>query len=232
MDRAPLVFPIRFAADDRAVQTTTRELSDRGVLVRCLEPPALGTALDIRLYLPGAKQAVQLAGVVREHSKDGEPGFWADFVDAGQAQLTQIGDVLARRERASAAVPIGVIALHPQADPRRSFPRFNARFAVRFATVQDFVLEYAANISAGGVFVQTDNPPPLKSVVQVEMELPGGGAAVPARGMVVHRVTKQEAQARGTLAGVGVQFMDANDSFRQRIDAAIAHILETEKQSA
>lgn len=232
MDRAPLVFPIRFAAGDVAVQTTTRELSDRGVLVRCLTPIAEGTALEIRLYLPGARQAVTLAGVVREASNDGEPGFWADFVDPGEEQLKQIGDVVARRERASAAVPIGVIALHPHVDPRRAFPRFNARFAVRFATVQDFVLEYAANISAGGVFVQTDNPPPLKSVIQVEMELPGGGGPVPASGIVVHRVTKQEAEKRGTLPGVGVQFMDAGDEFRSRIDAAIAHILETGQRSA
>jgi uncharacterized protein (TIGR02266 family) len=232
MERTPLVFPIRFAAGDIAVQTTTRELSERGVLVRCIDPPAEGTALDIRLYLPGARHAVQLAGVVRDHTTADEPGFWADFTDVAEGARTQIRDVVERRERASAAVPIGVIALHPGADPRRSFPRFNARFAVRFATVQDFVLEYAANISAGGVFVETDSPPPLDSVVQVEMELPGSSGAVPARAMVVHRVTPEEAKLRGTRAGMGVQFMDADDEFRGRIDAAIAHILENEQRSA
>ncbi|MGZ6126122.1 MAG: TIGR02266 family protein [Myxococcales bacterium] len=232
MDRAPLVFPVRFAAGDTAVQTTTRELSDRGVMVSCLEPPPEGTTLDIRLYLPGARQAVQFAGVVRQHSNGGEPGFWADFIEPGEEQVAQIGEVIARRERAADAVPIGVIALHPHADPRRSFPRVNVRFAVRFATVQDFVLEYAANISAGGVFVLTENPPPLKTVVQVELELPGGGGPVQARCMVVHRVTKQDAQQRGGLPGVGVQFMDADDEFRRRIDDSIAHILETEQRSA
>jgi len=79
------------------------------------------------------------------------------------------------------------------------------------------------------VFVHTEDPPPLKTVVQVEMELPGGADPVPARGMIVHRVTKQEAEQRGTLAGVGVQFVDADDQFRQRIDAAIAHILDEER---
>ena len=232
MERIPLVLPVRFAAGDTAVQTTTRELSDRGVLVRCLEPPPAGTVLEMRFYLPGAKQAVRVTGVVREHSTGDEPGFWADFVDLGDGERTQILDVVARRECASASVPIGVIALHPSADPRRSFPRFNARFAVRFATVQDFVLEYAANISAGGVFVQTENPPPLNTVVQVEMELPGSSRSVPARAMVVHRVTKEEAKRRGTLAGMGVQFMDASDEFRSRIDSAIAHILETGQRSA
>jgi uncharacterized protein (TIGR02266 family) len=230
MDRAPIVFPIRFATGDVAVQTTTRELSKSGVLVRCLTPPPQGTALEMKLYLPGAREALHVAAVVREHA-DGtqDPGFWAEFIDAGEAHREQIGEVLARRERAADAKPIGAVALHPHEDPRRAFPRYKAHFAVRFATVQDFVLEYAANISAGGVFVHTEQPPPLKSVVQVEMELPGGADPVPARGLVVHRVTREEADQRGTLPGVGVQFMDADDEFRNRIDAAINHILDANR---
>jgi len=230
MKRTPIVFPIRFATGNVAVQTTTRELNDRGVLVRCLTAPPAGTALEMKLYLPGARDPLHLAGVVREHARqDQEPGFWAEFVGAGDSELAQIGELLGRRERAADSKPIGAMALHPHDDPRRAFPRYNVRFAVRFASVQDFVLEYAANISAGGVFVHTQEPPPLKTVVQVEMELPGGADPVPARGMVVHRVTKQEAEQRGTLAGIGVQFVDADDQFRQRIDAAIAHILDTER---
>jgi uncharacterized protein (TIGR02266 family) len=232
MDRAPIVFPIRFAAGDTAVQTTTRELSESGVLVRCIEPPAAGTTVSMKLYLPGAREALHVDGVVREHANAGEePGFWADFVGAGDAHRTRIGELIARRTRAAHAVPIGAVAVHPNEDPRRAFPRYNANFAVRFATVQDFVLEYAANISAGGVFVHTENPPPLKTIVQVEMELPGSDTAVPARGIVVHRVTTEDAKKLGTLPGVGVQFMDADDEFRKRIDAAIAHILETERRS-
>ena len=232
MERTPIVFPVRFATDEAAVQTTTRELSVRGVLVRCLMPPPLGVALEMLLYLPGASEPLEMSAVVKRHAELEDPGFWAEFIDVGDAEREQIAEVIARRNRASEAVPIGAMALHPHPqgeDPRRAFPRFNAQFAVRFASVQDFVLEYAANISAGGVFVHTEQPPPLKSVVQVEMELPGGGPPVPARGLVVHRVTKEEAEQKGTLPGVGVQFMDADDEFRQRIDAAIAYILDQEQ---
>jgi len=39
-------------------------------------------------------------------------------------------------------------------------------------------------------------------------------------------VTPQEAQARRTMPGMGVQFVDADDEFRDRINAAIDHILK------
>src|SRR3982074_3639274 len=78
MKRTSIVFPIRFATGNVAVQTTTRELSDRGVLVRCLTAPPAGTALEMKLYLPGARDPLHLAGVGREHGGQGqEPGLWA-----------------------------------------------------------------------------------------------------------------------------------------------------------
>src|SRR5437763_12653352 len=114
MGRAQIVFPIRFAAGDTAVQTTTRELSERGVLVCCLEPPAAGTTVSMMLYLPGAREALHLDAVVREHANAGEePGFWADFVGAGDAHRAQIGAVIGRRSRAADAGPIGAAGLHP-----------------------------------------------------------------------------------------------------------------------
>ena len=226
MERSPLVFPIRFATHATAVQTTTRELSKSGVFVRCLQPPPVGTPIAMKLYLPGLRDGVQATGAVHEHSPEGqEAGFWARFDALDGEASGQIGAALARRERAAEAKPIGVIALQPADDPRRTFPRVNARFAVRFATSQDFVLEYAANISAGGVFVNTQDPPALKSIVKVEMELPGGGPPVSVQAVVVHRVSPEEAKARNIEPGIGVQFMDADDQFRERIDKAIEHIL-------
>jgi uncharacterized protein (TIGR02266 family) len=234
MNRVPIVFPIRFATATAAVQTTTRELARDGVVIRCLEPPALGAAVRLKLYLPGNRDASQASGVVREVAGRGtEPGFWAHFVEVGSYERARIEETIARRERASQSTPIGAVAVQPEDledldegdDPRRAFRRYETRFAVRFSTVQDFVLEYAANISAGGVFVHTPEPPPLKAVVSIEMQLPGSDAPVPAKGIVVHRVTADEAAQRGTLPGMGVQFAEASDEFRESIDAAIEHIL-------
>jgi len=230
MERIPIVMPVRFATPNVAVQTTTRGLNEKGVLVRCLEPPPVGTVLSVKLYLPGSREGVLVEAVVREMAPAvNEPGFWAEFQAVREAQRARILEMIARRKRAAESVPIGALALHPQEEGRRAFPRYKVNFAVRFANVQDFVLEYAANISAGGVFVRTEQPPPLKTVVQVELELPGGGPPVPAKCLVVHVVTKEDAAEKGTLPGVGVQFMDAGDEFRQRIDAAIEYILDQER---
>jgi uncharacterized protein (TIGR02266 family) len=212
------------------VQTTTREVSADGVFVCSLRPPKPGAQVSLKLYLPGGPQAEEAVAVVGEWRSAPEGGYWAAFVDPPQTLRDRIAGLLQRRERAAASgppLPIGAMSLarKPLDDPRRAFPRVEARFGVRFGNVQDFVLEYAANISAGGVFIQTENPPELHSVVTVSMELPDGGKAVEAKGVVVHRVSAQDAKARNTPTGAGVQFIDSSDEFRERIDRAIEFIL-------
>ena len=230
--RAPIVFPIRVATGTNVVQTTTREVSLDGVFICSLRPPKPGSQVSLKLYLPGSQQAEEVAAIVREWRASPDGGYWAEFVNLAKSLRESISNLLERRARAAAAgpsVPIGAVAVARKpsdADPRRAFPRVGARFRVRFGNVQDFVLEYAANISAGGIFIETENPPELHSVVTVTMELPDGGAPVDAQGRVVHRVLPREAKERKTPPGAGVQFIDSTDEFRVRIDSAIEFILK------
>jgi uncharacterized protein (TIGR02266 family) len=229
--RAPIVFPIRVAAGPSVVQTTTREVSAEGVFVCSLRPPKPGTRVSLKLYLPGAPLAEEAVAVVGEWRAAPDGGYWAEFVEVPPSLRDRIASLLERRARAAASgppTPIGAMSLErkPLDDPRRAFPRVDARFRVRFGDVQEFVLEYAANISAGGVFVRTESPPELHSVVTVTLELPDGGSPVEAQGRVVHRVSPEEARARNTPPGAGVQFIDSSDEFRERIDRAIEFILQ------
>jgi uncharacterized protein (TIGR02266 family) len=229
MPRTPIVFPIRFAAGAQAIQTTTRELSAEGVFVRSLQPPQPGTQVAVRMYLPGHTEADDALAVVRGVREHPESGFWAEFVTLDADVSGRIHELLQRRAnaaKAGPATPIGAVKLKRSEDARRAFPRYQARFQVGWSTVQDFVLEYAANISAGGVFIATESPPELHAVVTVTMELPDGGPPVDAKGRVVHRVSASEAKERKTAAGAGVQFIDSSDEFRERIDRAIEFILK------
>jgi hypothetical protein len=46
------------------------------------------------------------------------------------------------------------------------------------------------------------------------------------KGLVAQRVTREEAIEKGLIAGAGIQFLDANDSFRDALDSAVEHIVK------
>ena len=207
MASRPFVVPVRFSVGPHVVQATTLALSTECAFVRCLVPPRPGDNLSIELYLPGGPP-LQIAAKVRERTvRDAATGFWADFAR----------DILklARISRALAAVP------EEGGSERRATARYPVHLAVRFGTLDQLRKEFATNISAGGMFIRTDRPPPMDAVVQVSIDLPGGGAPIEAKATVVHRVTAEQARERGVEAGAGVQFVQTDDRFRERLDQMI-----------
>jgi uncharacterized protein (TIGR02266 family) len=114
--------------------------------------------------------------------------------------------------------------LRPSAAPpqnRRVFPRHPARFRIHWAPLGDLQSGHSVNVSASGVFLETDNPPPVGATLFMSLELPGASAPVDVQGLVAQRVTKEVAEASGTSPGVGIQFLDATDSFREALDRAV-----------
>lgn len=80
----------------------------------------------------------------------------------------------------------------------------------------DFAQTYAADVSQGGMFIITDDPPPLLSFVDVKMGLPEGHEIV-LRGRVVHVIPPAQAAAEGRQAGVGVEFQEIEPEFKLQI---------------
>ena len=210
MAARPYVVPVRLAVGAQVLHATTGSLGADCVFVRCLVPPRPGDRVSLRFHLPG-DQSVQVDATVRARSRhDATMGFWADFVPDKTAQ--------SRIARA-----LGITADPANPIDRRATPRYAARFAVRFGTVDEFRREYATNISAGGLFIRTENAPELNAVVTVSLELPGG-SPVEGKALVVHRVTCDEAAQRGVEPGVGVQFVHGDDAFRERIDRFVTSL--------
>jgi len=192
------------------VQATTGALSTECAFVRCLVPPRPKERISMRLYLPG-EAPLRMAATVRARSgRETGMGFWADFE-------------LDRSAKARIARALGLAAQGARPMDRRATARYPARFAVRFRTVDEFKREYATNISAGGLFIRTDAPPEMSSVIHVELELPGG-TPVAGKMLVVHRVGPAEAAQRNVEPGVGVQLVEADDLFRERIDKFVAEL--------
>jgi uncharacterized protein (TIGR02266 family) len=210
MTNHPYVVPVRFAIGTQVVQATTSALSVECAFIRCLVPPRPGERISMRLYLPG-EAPLRLSAKVRARSgREASMGFWADFEP----------DPSARRRIARL---LGLVEQATRPIDRRATARYSARFAVRFGSVDEFKREYATNISAGGIFIRTEAPPEMNAVIDVVLELPGG-TPVEAKAMVVHRVTAEDAARLKIEPGAGVQFVQGDDRFRDRIDKFVAEL--------
>jgi uncharacterized protein (TIGR02266 family) len=195
---AAIVIPVRFVSQGLAVQSSSRELGSGGIEVRCKRPPKAGARVSMALYLPGGNKPEIAVGVVG--SADAQRGtFWADFLAIDAEARLRIEALVQRA------------------------PQDVRRIEVSFLSSREFVLEYAHNLSQGGLFVEMANPPPLSTVLDVAIRLPDGGPVVRERAVVVHRVGAHEAQ-QGARLGAGVQFVGSAPELRQRLDRYMAQL--------
>jgi type IV pilus assembly protein PilZ len=201
MPASNFVFPIRYVSEGISVQTTSRELSALGVAVRSLAPPHVGARVSLALYLPNtAAPEVAIGRVAR--SKAGavaEAGFWADFMVVDPQARMRISSLLND---------------HSLGGQHRAFPRFPVHVQLQVRKAGGFVSEKALNLSRSGVFVRTETPPPIHTAVEVELQLPNGAPSITTAGVVVHR----QEPGSDKVAGVGIQFVDASDNFREWVD--------------
>lgn len=202
MPKASFVFPVRYVSEGVAVQTTSRELSALGIEVLSLSPPPLGARVSMALYLPNAAvPEVAVGRVARSTSgKPSQCGFWADFIVVDPQARMRISHLLSDRDQ--------------QEGQHRAFARLPAKLQVRFRSASEFVEEHSLNLGRGGIFIESENPAAVDSIVEVEIFLPDGGAPVRTNGIVVHR----QPPAPGRPGGVGIQFVNAADGFRDRLD--------------
>lgn len=214
MEAAPMVFPVRYVSEGAAIQTTSRGISSEGIAVRSLIPPRVGARVSLALYLPGNPKPEVAVGVVSAatRARPVPAGFWVQFVAIDTAARERIAALVFDKAR------------QMRETPARGFQRYHTQFTVRFRTAREFVREHTENISRGGVFIQTESPPQVDEVITVQLELPDGGPPATSSGIVMHRVTVAEGEQNGLIPGIGVQFLDADDQFRERIDRYVERL--------
>ncbi len=204
--RKGMAFPVRFVSAGQTVQTTSRDLDEQSVFIRCVLSPARGEKVVLRLYLPGMTDSVQAE--VEEVEAD---GFRARFVSLTEDARHHIRTALLARPAAGRS---------SSPENRRLLPRFQDRFQVTLGIGERKSRHEALNLSASGVFVEIETPPPLNQVVQVTLELPDGKPPAEVQAIVLHRLLPGSAQP----AGAGVQFTGADDAFRARLDAYLERL--------
>jgi uncharacterized protein (TIGR02266 family) len=81
-----------------------------------------------------------------------------------------------------------------------------AEVRLEFESFQGFLSEYSANISTGGMFVRSQNPPSVGSIVRFSLQLKGNFRLIQGRGEVVW--ARQLDGGPLSPPGMGIRFID------------------------
>jgi uncharacterized protein (TIGR02266 family) len=114
----------------------------------------------------------------------------------------------------------------PPDSDRRIAARLDKVFSIYITGAWGTAFGIARNISEGGMFIETPDPYPLGSRMQITFSFPGSEAEMTALGEVVHLCFLAETPAGGprrVVVGMGVRFMGfAEESSAQAVPACSA----------
>ena len=105
-----------------------------------------------------------------------------------------------------------MIAAQSQNSRKHKRVPLNLLVQVRIDNFSTFMDEHAINISAGGMYLHTENPRPLNSMIYFQFALTEGTSLIEGLGRVV----------RTEVKGMGIEFVGMED----RSKALIDHIIQ------
>lgn len=107
----------------------------------------------------------------------------------------------------------------PKGVERRRYPRvpLNLLIQYRFDTFEDFISEYASDISEGGMFIRTDEMREEGAMIYLQFALKDGTKLIEGLGRVV-RVNPPGEEAP---QGIGVEFVNFDEDSRALITAIV-----------
>lgn len=198
-----IVVPVRISAGARIIHGTSRELVPGSVLLVCVDPPAAGEVVGLRIGLfPGVE--LSSAGLVRRTPADEPDTFWADFMDMEAGGARRIAQLLQ--------------SLGPE---RRALPRQPTRLKATFGGDRASASEgRVTSLSSAGMFIETQVPFVEGELLPVRVDLADGQPPVEA----VVRVARVHVAEAGLPAGVGVQFASATDEVKERLEALLRRL--------
>jgi uncharacterized protein (TIGR02266 family) len=91
---------------------------------------------------------------------------------------------------------------------------------IEYATVDALFSDFTRNVNEGGVFIETDCPAELDSVVHLRFRLPGTRENIKVAG----RVAWIEPGSDGQPQGMGVEFENLTDADRTRINEIVLRL--------
>ena len=109
--------------------------------------------------------------------------------------------------------------------PNRKEPRlpFRSKVKVRCDNWDRVVSLYTQNISRGGMFLKTENPPAIGSELTVALLLPDG-RALDLAATVAHVVSPERAKMDKRTAGMGIFFTPLSDAQREIVEEILEQV--------
>ncbi|MDF1561409.1 MAG: TIGR02266 family protein [Deltaproteobacteria bacterium] len=126
---------------------------------------------------------------------------------------------------ASEASPEAEEGRSPSGADKRQHPRARLSLLVqyRFASFDEFLGEYASDLSLGGMFIRTDEPRPSGSMIYLQFSLKDGSTLIEGLGRVCH-VTEPGGERP---AGMGIEFVNFDEASRELIEGIVeGHLLD------
>jgi len=103
---------------------------------------------------------------------------------------------------------------------RRQSERENIKFPVDYSAVDAFFSEFTTNINEGGMFIETETPPPLDTVVQLQVRLPDLAKPIKLGG----RVAWVSDGKAGSPPGMGIEFQGLTAELRATINDLVRRL--------
>ena len=100
---------------------------------------------------------------------------------------------------------------------RRKSERTDLVVRVDYQTVDELFSDFARNINERGIFVETETPHPLGTLVDLRFRLAGSDEPVQVKGSVVHISDGKGEES----PGLGIEFENLDNPTRQRINELV-----------
>ncbi len=187
-------------------ELSNRYLSDfphGGLLIETAELLAEDDLVELEVVIGGAAEQHRLRGVV----------LWCRGASGG---LSQVGVGLLPSEAEKRERLLGSRPASPPAGPRaRRQRRYATIMKVTYRSSTDFVVDYTRNISTGGLFIDSAQPPALGTEILLRLYPPGEVEPIDLSSQVVWRQPDR---------GFGVRFDRSGGPSRRKLERLVRRL--------
>lgn len=182
------------------------------------QPPPPGSTVRLAIETATGQGPVVVTAIaehdvlpVDDAPREAGLGFWAALkLDPAELNLFESFLISVRRR-----------SEWPEKSGRR-YERFPLRLRVEYLWQGEMRREYTDNLSRGGVFIDSFDPPPIDAELTLHLFSAGAHSGVMMEGRVVYSVDAASAASAGVRAGAGVRFTEPASVTRHRLEALLA----------